>query len=213
MKIKRPTNNNLVNKIEMDTSLKSGEARGGGESCMNPFASVELVAKKEGRPDAIVKKLEAPILPEISTEMANNSFTKSPEKSATSLSSGGLSISIPSPSMAVGQHSNKSFGGSSPTLNSAKSSTLTPGSRTPGGRKKVNPFSGQSPKGNPNPFLSVQDDGNKNNDMWLKLSGSKEAHLKQRTAKPQLISRAQKVRRLTKPALLREPFIRPIRKS
>ena len=75
--------------------------------------------------------------------------------------------------MAVGQHSNKSFGGSSPTLNSAKSSTLTPGSRTPGGGKKVNPFSGQSPKGNPNPFLSVQDDGNKNNDMWLKLSGSK----------------------------------------
>ena len=47
VKIKRPTNNNLVNKIEMDTSLKSGEARGGGESCMNPFASENSSRRKK----------------------------------------------------------------------------------------------------------------------------------------------------------------------
>lgn len=176
VKVKRPDSSG-VSKIEAGALSKGGkEDEGGGSS--NPFAGVKLVKCGESNNGTDGnsndgKELKAVKLPEVSTEIANAAFTKSPEKSATSLSSGGLSISIPSPSMMAGLQSGKSFGGSSPALNSAKFSTLTPGSRTPGGGKKVNPFSGQSPKGNPNPFLSVQDDGNKNNDMWRKLSGSK----------------------------------------
>lgn len=174
-KIKRPTTGAAVATGEVAENVADRkEERQGGAKASNPFSSVSLVAPTStGAP---ATQSLRPIVTNI-----NDQESGSPQKSAHSVSSGGLSISIPSPSVGAtqgkGSNSNIScdrFGNSSPS-SGGRMHQLTPGSFTPGGGRKANPFSGSSPHASTNPFASVQDDGNKNNDMWTKLSSSHKA--------------------------------------
>jgi len=155
-KLKRPNREEAVPGVTATGDQKDLSI----QKVSNPFGGVSLVP-----PDASKKQP----LPPIATDLSSRELS-SPQKSANSVSSGGLSISIPSPSTGAlpnGPTSRDKFGSFSPA-HSGKAHQLTPGSFTPGGGRKVNPFSGQSPHANP--FANVQDEGNKNNDMWTKLN-------------------------------------------